>query len=141
MADIMDDLMVDGEVTGNNGGVEDTYLRRTTVDENGRNAKTLNMENGGAVNEEDEVATENGNGGVVSDEDGGLNNARDEGFGGTGGRPVTQGVNEVPTFDGRDDYSFEGEGNRRGKTTTYVGGIFFDIHRQLTYSVSVCTDN
>ncbi|CAH9109618.1 unnamed protein product [Cuscuta europaea] len=113
--------MVDGEVTRNEGGLEDTYLRLTTDNRNGRNAEALHVENGGAVNEEDGAATEDENGGGVSEEDGGPNNARDEDLGGTGDEPVTQGVNEVPIFDGRDDYSCDGEGNSRKKTNAYVG--------------------
>ncbi|CAH9121914.1 unnamed protein product [Cuscuta epithymum] len=68
MDDFLAYLMVDGEVTGNDGGLEDTpYLRRMTDNGNGRNVEALNVENGGAVNEEDGVA--NGNGGSVNEED------------------------------------------------------------------------
>ncbi|CAH9067923.1 unnamed protein product [Cuscuta epithymum] len=98
---------------------------------NGRNAEAMNVENGGVVNEEDGAVTEDGKGRTVNEEDGGPNNARDKDLGGTGGGPVTQGVNEVPIFDDRDDYNCYGEGNSREKTNADVGGIFFDTHASL----------
>ncbi|CAH9130706.1 unnamed protein product [Cuscuta epithymum] len=104
MDDFLAYLMVDGEVTGNDGGLEDTYDgRRKWKKRRSCERRRWSCDGGWkwwAVNEED----------------GGPNNVRDEDLGGTGGGHVTQGVNEVPIFDSRDDYSCDGEENSREKT-------------------------
>ncbi|CAH9148609.1 unnamed protein product [Cuscuta epithymum] len=84
---------------------------------------------------------EDRNGGFVNEEDGAPDKVGDEDLGATGGRAATQGGNEVLIFEGLDDENFDGEGSSRGKTNADGGGILFDTHRQLTYTVSVCTDN
>ncbi|CAH9095389.1 unnamed protein product [Cuscuta epithymum] len=135
--------MVDEDGIGNDGALDDSYLRRKTEFGNGRNEEALNVGNGGPVNEQDGAATEDGNGGFLNEEDGAPDKVGDEDLGATGGRAATQGGNEVLIFDGWDDDIFDGEGISRGKTTADGRGISFDTHRQLTYSVlvSVCTDN